>query len=196
MRTVARAASAAEDRAEDGAAVGRPLYVYVPAAALGPLTGIAEGSAIVGRPPCGLAGCPRPVVVSYEGAEGEAGSANGSAGGSVGGSPAGTLTDRAVRAAGRLRDGGPGVSGATVRAHDLREVGALYEPGDGTARIDLVRDERGDDGEARGLLARWLGVAEAAVDRELKRSRAERRRSARVRRGEGRVAATTAGGKR
>ena len=149
------------------------LAVYAPAALLGPLTGVAPGSAIVGPRPCGIGSCPRPFVVYYEGDVYKTGELK-------------TLADRAAQAAGRLRSEYPTVARAAVRACDVVEVGTLYEPSAATstksekqagaspravAQISLVRDGQGSDEQSRRLLAAWLEVEEASLDRELVGSR-------------------------
>ena len=167
-------------RASDGPPGFEPISVYVPTAALGPLTAVAKGSAIVAGPPCGVPGCPRTFPVYYEGVYETKGVA--------------TFADRAAGATRKLRECIPTYSRVLVRAHDLERVGVLYEPPEGAARIELVRDAHADDGRARTLLSRWLGIEEAALDRQLKSSRAERRKVAREGRGRSFLAPAVVGG--
>ena len=158
-----------------------PLAVYVPAALLGPLTGVAPGSGIVGPRPCGTPNCPKPFVVYYEGDVYRSG---------VSGELK-TLADRALHAAGRLRAEYPTVARTRVRSCDVVEVGTLYEPSapaeplaergnqgnagsQAVARISLARDGQGSDGRSRRLLAAWLEVEEGLLDRELMGSRGAR----------------------
>lgn len=141
------------------------LALYVPAAILGPLTGVAPGSGIVGPRPCGTRGCPKPFVVYYEGDVHRTGELK-------------TLADRAGHAAGRLRAEYPTVARTTVRAHDVVEVGVLYGTGESRGaegqedvRIALLPDAEGSEVRSRRLLAAWLEIDEASLDRELRASR-------------------------
>ena len=131
-----------------------PLVVYVPAPGLGPLSAVVEGSAIVGPASCG-SGCPRPFAVYYEGNV-------------YGASNLTTLAERAACAAGRLRGNHPTTSRAVVKAHDVEKVGVLRE-GEYGARVEIPGDANiaGGEERARSLLARWLGVGEEGLDREL-----------------------------
>ena len=98
------------------------LYVYRPAAVLGPLTGVAPGSAIVGPGPCEgsgpRSGCQKPFTVYYEGDVYYG--ATGYEGTGYGAANLRTFVDRAVRAAGRLREEYPTTAKSPVRPCDVQ----------------------------------------------------------------------------